>query len=81
MDEEVPVQPSAHDPAQKARERASEHEDLRKREEEVVSRLCSEALQLVMGGVAESWIDECTGEAIKEKAGRCARYGCGGGML
>lgn len=78
MDEEVPVQPSAHDPAEKARERASEQEELRRREEEVVSRLCSEALQLVMGGVAESWIDEYTGEAIREKARRCA-MGVGGG--
>lgn len=67
MDEEVPVQPAAHDPAQKARERASEQDELRQREEEVVNRVASEALQHVMGGVAENLIDEYTAESIREK--------------
>lgn len=70
MDEEVPVPPAAHDPTEKAKEQAIEQEELRGREEEVVSRLSSEALQHVMSCVAESLIDENTGEAIKEKVHR-----------
>ncbi|CAN0055320.1 unnamed protein product [Pylaiella littoralis] len=67
MDEEVPVERGAHDPQEQAREKAREMEELRRREEEAVERLANQAMQHVMGSVADGLVDHFTSEAIKEK--------------